>query len=101
MGWASFDTAKVVRVRSPTLAIVYYGTLLGVVLYGLCYSILYQRGYQAYAPAEAAVAVKIKGHAVDPSGRVLDAAELVNLYGDGSFFVPTASRSLWRPRARP
>jgi len=91
-----YKSVRFVRIRDVRLSVLYWVTVLAVVLYVAIWTLLVEKGYQSSAPVSGTTSIKVKGSGSigNESGPLLellplDAMDLVAIE-ENAFFVVTS-----------
>lgn len=72
-----YESAMFVKIKDPKLAILYYILTFFLLLYVVVYSIIIEKGYQAYDNLVSSTFIKVKGSVRDSNGIMYDSTDLV------------------------
>jgi len=61
--WLYYYSIKLIKVQNPTLAIIYYLIVLGLLSYVIIYTVIVAKGYQEYDILVGSTMLKVKGSA--------------------------------------
>ena len=95
-----YKSTRFLRVKNYKLSVVYYTTLVGVLLYVVLFTVIDEKGYQYQDPVTGTTSAKIKGTASvggvqgSVSGTVYDAMDIVVPSIEVNIYITNITKSM-------